>query len=159
MKKSLGVVGCVLAGMLAVMGTSCSNKDGAGAKKSGGKTVTIKYELWDSNQLPAYQAAADEFTRRNPNIKIEIAQLGWDDYWTGLQTEMIGGSASDVFTDHLAKYLDFANKNQLAFRFGDYSTSMKMVETLLMSRESARIKNKALDLKEAIRAARAKAGE
>ena len=26
---------------------------------------------------------------------------------------MIGGSASDVFTDHLAKYLDFANKNQL----------------------------------------------
>lgn len=48
---------------------------------------------------------------------------------------------------------------QLAFRFGDYSTSMKMVETLLMSRESARIKNKALDLKEAIRAAREKAGE
>ena len=48
---------------------------------------------------------------------------------------------------------------QLAFKFGDYSTSMKMVETLLMSRESARIKNKALDLKEAIRAARAEAGE
>jgi hypothetical protein len=34
-----------------------------------------------------------------------------------------------------------------------------MVEALLMSRESARIKNKALDLKEAIKEAKAKAGE
>lgn len=48
---------------------------------------------------------------------------------------------------------------QLAFRFGDYGTSLKMVEALLMSRESARIKNKALDLKEAIKEAKAKAGE
>ncbi len=45
---------------------------------------------------------------------------------------------------------------QLAFRFGDYSTSLKMVEALLMSRESARIKNKALELKENIKAAKAK---
>lgn len=117
MKKSFAFAGAALAAMVAVTGISCSKSGGGDAKASGssgsGKTVTIKYELWDSNQLPAYQAAADEFTRRNPNIKIEISQLGWDDYWTGLQTEMIGGSASDVFTDHLAKYLDFANKNQL----------------------------------------------
>ena len=113
MKKSIVIAGALLAALGALMGTSCSNKGGAGASSGKGKVVTIKYELWDSNQLPAYQAAADEFTKRNPNIKIEIAQLGWDDYWTGLQTEMIGGSASDVFTDHLAKYLDFANKNQL----------------------------------------------
>ncbi|MCR4616759.1 MAG: DUF2225 domain-containing protein [Lachnospiraceae bacterium] len=48
---------------------------------------------------------------------------------------------------------------QLAFRFGDYGTSLKMVEALLTSRESARIKNKALDLKEAIKEAKAKAAE
>ncbi|MBR1860744.1 MAG: DUF2225 domain-containing protein [Lachnospiraceae bacterium] len=45
---------------------------------------------------------------------------------------------------------------QLAFRFGDYGTSLKMVEALLTSRESARIKNKALELKEAIKAAKAR---
>lgn len=99
----------MLAALLATTAVSCSGKDG----KSVSKQVTIKYQLWDSNQLPAYQAAAEEFMKQNPNIKIEITQLGWDDYWTGLQTEMIGGTAGDVFTDHLSKYLDFANKNLL----------------------------------------------
>ncbi|HWV34358.1 MAG TPA: sugar ABC transporter substrate-binding protein [Thermomicrobiales bacterium] len=75
--------------------------------------VTIKYQLWDANQLPAYQACADKFTEENPNITVEIEQLGWDDYWTGIQTGMVAGSAPDVFTNHLAKYPEFAEKNQL----------------------------------------------
>lgn len=75
--------------------------------------VTIKYQLWDANQLPAYQACADEFVEAQPDIIVEIEQLGWDDYWTGIQTGMISGSAPDVFTNHLAKYPEFAEKNQL----------------------------------------------
>lgn len=75
--------------------------------------VTIKYILWDANQLPAYQKVADNFMAKNPDIKITIDQAGWNDYWTSLQTSMVGGTAPDVFTDHLAKYLDFAGKNQL----------------------------------------------
>lgn len=75
--------------------------------------VTIKYILWDSYQLPAYQRVADDFMAKNPNIKIEITQAGWGDYWTGLQTEMIAGIAPDVFTNHLAKFQDFSTKGQL----------------------------------------------
>lgn len=75
--------------------------------------VTIKYVLWDSAQQPAYQAVADAFQVKNPNIKIEINQLGWGDYWTGLQTGMVSGDAPDVFTNHLAMMGDFASKNQL----------------------------------------------
>ena len=75
--------------------------------------VTIRYGLWDANQLPAYQACADAFTEANPNITIEIEQLGWDDYWTNIQTGMISGSNYDVFTNHLAKYPEFAGKNQI----------------------------------------------
>jgi multiple sugar transport system substrate-binding protein len=75
--------------------------------------VTIKYFLWDANQLPAYQKVADNFMAKNPDIKIVIDQAGWNDYWTSLQTSMVGGTAPDVFTDHLAKYLDFAGKDQL----------------------------------------------
>jgi multiple sugar transport system substrate-binding protein len=69
--------------------------------------------LWDANQLPAYQACADAFTKANPNITVEIEQLGWDDYWTNIQTGMISGSNYDVFTNHLAKYPEFASKNQI----------------------------------------------
>src|SRR5688500_7263291 len=75
--------------------------------------VTIRYQLWDSAQQPAYQACADEFTKQNPNIVVKIEQLGWGDYWSGLQTSMVGGTAPDVFTNHLAKYPEFASKNQL----------------------------------------------
>ena len=111
MKKTIVKATTALACVLALSFVSCSKKDDSAS--SSGKQVTIKYELWDSAQLPAYQAAAKVFMEKNPGIKVEITQLGWDDYWTGLQTEMVGGSASDVFTDHLAKYLDFASKNQL----------------------------------------------
>lgn len=75
--------------------------------------VTIRYTLWDANQQPAYQKVADNFMAKNPNIKIVIEQAGWNDYWTGLQVSMVAGTAPDVFTNHLAKYADFATKNQL----------------------------------------------
>jgi len=75
--------------------------------------VTIRYVLWDANQLPAYQKVADNFMAKNPDIKIVIGQLGWGDYWNDLQTSMVAGTAADVFTDHLAKYPEFASKGQL----------------------------------------------
>jgi ABC-type glycerol-3-phosphate transport system substrate-binding protein len=45
--------------------------------------------LWDSNQQPAYQACADEFSTRNPNITISIEQAGWSEYWDGLTTSLV----------------------------------------------------------------------
>jgi multiple sugar transport system substrate-binding protein len=110
MKKTVAGAACIFIAAVSFFTASCSSKNRT--EKSSGP-VTIKYELWDSAQLPAYQKCADVFMQKNPDIKIEITQLGWGDYWTGLQTEMVGGSASDVFTDHLAKFKEFANKEQL----------------------------------------------
>ncbi|PLS77407.1 MAG: sugar ABC transporter substrate-binding protein [Chloroflexi bacterium] len=83
------------------------------APATGENAVTIRYALWDANQLPAYQECAAAFSKKNPNIAVEIQQLGWDDYWSNIQTGMVGGTAPDVFTNHLAKYPEFANKEQL----------------------------------------------
>ena len=71
MKKCMSILAGALAGLMALSFVSC------GGKKS--KEVTIRYQLWDSAQLPAYQAAADKFMEKNPGIKISIVQLGWDD--------------------------------------------------------------------------------
>lgn len=76
-------------------------------------STTVRYMLWDANQLPAYQECANKFQEANPNITIEIEQLGWDDYWTAVQTGMVSGTAPDVFTNHLAKFPEFAEKGQL----------------------------------------------
>jgi multiple sugar transport system substrate-binding protein len=85
----------------------------AAAPAASGEAVTIEYWLWDANQLPAYQACADAFMKANPNIKVNITQSGWGDYWNNIQTGMVAGTAPDIFTDHLAKYPEFAAKEQL----------------------------------------------
>lgn len=68
----------------------------------------IDYWLWDANQQPAYEACATKFTESHPDITIKITQQGWDDYWTGITTGFVSGTAPDVFTDHLARYPEFA---------------------------------------------------
>ncbi len=85
----------------------------AAAAQSGGAPVEIRYVLWDANQLPAYQQCADAFHAKNPNLTVKIEQSGWNDYWNNIQTGMVSGTAPDVFTDHLAKYPEFAAKGQL----------------------------------------------
>lgn len=73
----------------------------------------IKYVLWDANQFPAYQQCAVAFQEQNPEIQVDIEQLGWDDYWTNLTTGFVSGTAPDVFTNHLAKYPEFVTNEQL----------------------------------------------
>lgn len=75
--------------------------------------VTIRYGLWDTNQVPPYQQCADEFAKANPNIEVKIEQNGWNDYWTGISTGFVSGETPDVFTNHLAKYPEFAQLGQI----------------------------------------------
>lgn len=77
------------------------------------QATEVKYMLWDSNQLPAYKQCAADFEKRNSDITIKITQSGWNDYWTAISTGFISGTAPDVFTDHLAKYPEFAKNAQL----------------------------------------------
>jgi len=83
------------------------------SSSTGGATGTVSYWLWDSNQLPAYQAVAKAFERENPDIRIRITQLGWNDYWTKLTAGFIAGTAPDVFTDHLTKFPQYADLDVL----------------------------------------------
>jgi len=80
---------------------------------SGSAEGTIDYWLWDANQLPAYKQCAEDFHKENPDITVKITQTAWDDYWSKLTNSMAAGTAPDVFTDHLAKFADFVNSDQL----------------------------------------------
>lgn len=75
--------------------------------------VEVKYLLWDAMQLPAYKQCAADFEKKNPGTTIKISQSGWDDYWTTISTGFVSGTAPDVFTNHLAKYPEFAKNDQL----------------------------------------------
>ncbi len=84
-----------------------------GDTEASGDAVTISYTMWDANQLPAYEACAAAFNEANPNIVVEAKQEGWDDYWTSITTGFVSGTAPDVFTNHLAKYPEFAETEQI----------------------------------------------
>lgn len=107
MKKTLGVIAA--AATIALSLSAC----GGGSTTSTEAKGEINYWLWDANQLPAYQQCADDFTKANPDIKVKITQRGWDDYWTTLTNGFVAGTAPDVFTDHLSKFPEYADKKQL----------------------------------------------
>lgn len=94
-----------LTGALALSLTAgCAKGDSVGSASN-----TVTYWLWDSNQLPAYQACAKDFEQQNPGLKVKITQLGWADYWTKLTASFIAGTQPDVFTDHIQKFGQFAD--------------------------------------------------
>ncbi|MGN6408921.1 MAG: ABC transporter substrate-binding protein [Curtobacterium sp.] len=91
---------------------ACSSPNrGTSGGRAGARSVS--YWLWDSNQLPAYQAVADAFHEQNPDITVKITQLGWNDYWTKLTAGFIAGTAPDVFTDHLTKFPQYSDLDVL----------------------------------------------
>lgn len=92
-----------LTGALALSLVSGCAQGGAGSSAN-----TVTYWLWDTNQLPAYQACAEDFEKRNPGLEVRISQMGWDDYWTKLTASFIAGTQPDVFTDHIQKFGQFA---------------------------------------------------
>lgn len=96
-----------LAGVLAACGPAeAPEGEGAGP-------VTLTYWMWDSAQLPAYQACATDFEAANPDIRINIEQYGWGDYWTQLTARMVAENAPDVFVDHTQQFGKFVEYDQL----------------------------------------------
>jgi multiple sugar transport system substrate-binding protein len=103
--RKFGALFC--ATVLATGLVACGDDD------SGGGNVTLNYTLWVDAQLPAYQACADAFHAKNPNITVKITQLAWDQYWTNLTTKVVSGEAPDVFTDSVAYYPQFLESGQI----------------------------------------------
>jgi multiple sugar transport system substrate-binding protein len=101
MSRRIPLIPLVLAAVVA----GCGGND---AQTGPNGTTTIRYGLWDTNQAPVYQKCADAFQKQNPKIHIAIENKNWGDYWSGLSRGFIADTAPDVFTDHLAKYPQFA---------------------------------------------------
>ncbi len=75
--------------------------------------VTLDYWLWDAPQKPAYEVCAAAFTAKNPNIAIKISQFGWGDYWTGITTGFVSGTAPDVFVNNVSRFPEFLDNGQM----------------------------------------------
>lgn len=109
-RRSIALIATAAAAALAFTGCSASNT--SGSSNADLKGQTISYWLWDTNQQPAYQQCAADFTKKT-GINVKISQYGWADYWTKLTTGFASGTAPDTFADHLNYFLQFEGQGQL----------------------------------------------
>lgn len=96
--------------ILSLAACAPSELTGGGQSSAGGTTIT--YALWDPNQKLVYEKCATQFTEET-GIQVKIEQSGWDDYWQNLSLAFNGGTAPDVFTNHVAHYPELASKGVL----------------------------------------------
>ncbi len=73
--------------------------NGATEAKNANGITTLTWALWDKDSIANYQPLIDAFEAKNPDIKIEMLDLGSADYSMMLQTQLSGGDDSiDIVT-------------------------------------------------------------
>lgn len=77
--------------------------------------VTLKWAIWDKDITPYWEALKAGYEEANPNVTVEMTDLGSTDYMTVLATELSGsGSDFDVVTiKDVPGYATLVSKNTL----------------------------------------------
>ncbi len=85
--------------------------------------VTITYCNFNSSggneETLAKMVAA--FEEEYPNIKVEVETIGYDDYFTQMQTRVAGGTAPDCYELNIENFAAYASKGVLGEISGDFS--------------------------------------
>ena len=110
MKKKMiaGLLGVTMvAGLLA----GCGGDSG----KSADGTPTIKYAAYSAgpDHLEDMDAMIEEFEKQNPDIKVEVEVIGFDDYFTKLQTQASSKTLPDVFEMNYENFNTYAGNGVL----------------------------------------------
>ncbi len=117
------LVGC---GASASTPASVSTSDAAPANSSDptNESVTLKWALWDIDATAYYQPLLDAYKEKNPNVTIEMVDLGSTDYQTVLATQLSGGADDlDIITvKDIPGYANLVNLGMLE-PLNDYNTN------------------------------------
>ena len=89
--------------------------DAADAGDASGEAVTLTWAIWDQATTVYWDAMADAYMTANPNVTIELVDLGSADYMTVLATELSGdGSDFDVVSiKDVPGYATLVQKNAI----------------------------------------------
>lgn len=97
--------------------------------------ITLKMEQFSGSNSnasgPALAAMIKEFERQNPNIKVELQTIGYNDYFTQLQSKVVGGNAADVFELNFENFVSYASQDTLALLDGKLGDTSGFNDTAL----------------------------
>ncbi len=105
-----------------------------GASEDNG-TITLKMEQYSATNSnasgPALDAMIAEFEKQNPTIKVELQTIGYNDYFTQLQSKVVGGNAADVFEINFENFVSYASQDTLAQLDGELGDTSGFNKTAL----------------------------
>ena len=134
MKKYKKILVSLLAGAMVFSMTACGSSGGGAQQNSGGSDAAqsstdegaaaaesadaagtgesvsgdLKMIFWDSNQEPGLVQMAEGFMKHNPECKVTVETIPWDEYWTKLQAAAQGGDLPDIFVMHPDEVKNYA---------------------------------------------------
>lgn len=78
--------------------------------------VSITYANFNASgsQEETLEKMYEAFHEEYPNITVEIETIGYDDYFTQMQTRVAGGTAPDCYELNIENFAAYANKGVLA---------------------------------------------
>lgn len=88
-----------------------TEKNAAGADES----VTIRLDQFSGSGASeeALKKMIAKFNVQYPNVNVELQSFGYDDYFTQLQSKIVGGSAADVFELNFENFVAYASEDVL----------------------------------------------
>lgn len=114
MKHTTPLAGIGIAAVAALALTGCSGGDSGGGATDEPVTITYTNFISNGGNEENLQTIIDAFEAENPNITVEVTTLPYADYFTALQTDLAGGTVSDVFDIEYANYAAYQASNVLA---------------------------------------------
>lgn len=110
-RKLFSLVAIFMA-MLMVLGGCNSTSN----KSTSDKSVTITYCNFNASggNEETLQKMYEEFHKQYPNITVKIETIGYDDYFTQMQTRVAGGTAPDCYELNIENFASYAKKGVLA---------------------------------------------
>lgn len=124
MKKYKKIITLLMAGTMIASVAACgvsNNEKKDETAKAEEKTETeakpvsgeLKMIFWDTNQEPGLVKMAEGFMKQNPDCKVTVETVPWDEYWTKLQAAAQGGNMPDVVVMHPDEVQNYADGGML----------------------------------------------
>lgn len=108
MRRRLGAA-LALVGVLLL--AACSPASRFDDDADGVTTVTLR--LWDTRVAAAYERSFAAFSRANPDIRVELVQVPFTDYFTSLPLDVASGTATDIYWVNSSNFGAFADAGKL----------------------------------------------
>jgi len=106
--------GCAPAEPAAAEETAATDQPTA-SEEPAAEPVTVKYMTFSAapDHIADLEAMIAAFEKENPGIKVDYETVGWDDYFTKLQTQVASKTEADTFELNYENFVTYASKNAL----------------------------------------------